>query len=83
MPRGGARPNTGGKRPGAGRKRTRPTRTIELSEQATHELTYFIENLNLSPTQAGPIVSAMVLTALTQDYDRWADLFGNAPDKQD
>lgn len=75
MPRGGARPNTGGKRPGAGRKRTRPTLQIELTEQATRELAYFAESQNLSPTKAG----AMVLAALTEDYDRWADVFGNAP----
>ena len=37
MPRGGARPNSGGSRLGAGHKRTKPTITIELTEQATHE----------------------------------------------
>jgi hypothetical protein len=55
---------------------------IELSEQATRELVYFVENLNLSMTQAGPMVSAIVLAALTEQYDRWADQFGNAPDDE-
>lgn len=79
MPRGGARPNSGGKRPGAGRPRSRPTMDIELTEQATRELLYFLENQNLSATLARRVVSEMVLAALVEQYDRWADRFGNAP----
>jgi hypothetical protein len=82
MPRGGARPNTGGARPGAGRPRTRTTIDIELTEQATRELSYFIQSQNLSPKQAGPMVSAIVLAALTKDIDKWADRFGNEPIEQ-
>lgn len=77
MPRGGKRPGTGGKRPGAGRPRSRPTLQIELSEQATRELAYFLENQNLSAALAPRVVSEMVLAALVDEYDRWADRFGN------
>ena len=28
------------------------------------------------------VVSKSKLAALTEDYDRWADAFGNAPDEQ-
>ena len=77
MPRGGARPNSGGARPGAGRKRTKPTMTIELTEQATRDLIYFIEDLNLNPHENRVIVSTILSTALSDDLDKWRDLFGN------
>ena len=77
MPRGGVRPNTGGARPGAGRKRTKPTMQIELTEQATRDLEYFIQDLNLDPREARVIVSTILSTALVDDLDKWRDLFGN------
>ena len=77
MPRGGARPNSGGARPGAGRKRTKPTVSIELTEQATRDLAYFIEDLNLDPRESRMIVSTILSTALTDNLDEWRDLFGN------
>jgi hypothetical protein len=77
MPRGGARQNTGGARPGAGRKRSKPNITIELTEQATQALAYFIEDLNLNRGDASAIVSAIVSTALAADLDQWRDRFGN------
>jgi hypothetical protein len=78
MPRGGARPNSGGSRPGAGRKRTKPTMQVELTEQATRELLYFLEDLNLDRSLAPAIVSEMVLAALRDSLDRWRDRFGNS-----
>jgi hypothetical protein len=75
MPRGGARPNTGGTRPGAGRPRT--YERVELTKQVTAQLAYFIEDLNLDPRETGFIVSAILNTALTDDRDKWANLFGN------
>lgn len=77
MPRGGARPNAGGARPGAGRPRTKPTITIELSEQATKELLYFIDDLALERHVAPAIVSEVLLAALRDDLDKWRDRFGN------
>ena len=77
MPRGGARPNTGGARPGAGRPRTRATMSVELTEQATKQLAYFVDNLNLSPSNTQAIISRILINALTEDYDKWANLFGN------
>ena len=77
MPRGGARPNSGGARPGAGRKRTKPTMQVELTEQATRDLEYFIQDLNLDPREARVIVSTILSTALVDDLDKWRDLFGN------
>lgn len=76
MPRGGSRPNSGGKRPGAGRKRTKPTMQIELTEQATRDLLYFIEDLALEPGKAREIVSEILTAALNTDHDRWAERFG-------
>lgn len=78
MPRGGARPNSGGKRTGAGRPRTKPTVTIELTEQATKELLYFIDDLALERSTAPAIVSEMVRAALSDDLDTWRDRFGNS-----
>jgi hypothetical protein len=75
MPRGGARPNTGGPRPGAGR--TRKYERVELTKQATADLAYFIEDLNLDPRETRLIVSTILSTALTDDRDKWANLFGN------
>ena len=75
MPRGGARPNTGGARPGAGRKRK--YERVELTEQATRDLAYFINDLNLDPRETQLIVSMIISTALTDDLDKWRDLFGN------
>ncbi len=69
--------NWGGKRPGAGRPRRNPTMTVELTERATRDLAYFIEDLNLRPQEARLIVSTILSTALTDDLDRWRDLFGN------
>ncbi len=77
MPRGGARPNSGGARPGAGRKRRKPTMPVELTEQATRDLVYFIENLNLAPRESQQIVSTILTAALTDEYDKWRDIFGN------
>lgn len=77
MPRGGPRPNSGGRRPGAGRKRTKPTMQVELSEQATRELLYFIEDLALEQHLAPAIVSEILTAALTVDRDRWAERFGS------
>ncbi len=77
MPRGGARPNSGGARPGARRKRSRAIMTVELTEQATRELLYFIEDLNLSAQLAPAIVSEVLIAALREDLDRWRDRFGN------
>lgn len=75
MPRGGARPNSGGARPGAGRKRK--YERVELTEQATRDLAYFIEDLNLDPHETRLIVSTILSTALANDLDKWRDLFGN------
>ncbi len=69
--------DSGGKRLGAGRPRRRPTINVELSEQTTRDLLYFLENLNLSPGLAPRVVSEMVLAALVEQYDRWTDRFGN------
>lgn len=77
MPRGGPRPNSGGKRPGAGRKRTKPTMQVELSEQATLDLVYFIDDLALEPGLAPAIVSEILRAALSGERDRWAERFGN------
>ncbi len=77
MPRGGARPNSGGKRAGAGRPRTNATISVELTEQATRELLYFIEDLNLSVQLAPRLVSEVLIAALRDDLDRWRDRFGN------
>jgi len=76
----GTKGHSGGKRDGAGRKRRKPTISLELTLEATRELLHFVENLNLSPSQAGAMVSEMVLAALTEDYARWAETFGNATD---
>ncbi len=67
----------GGRRPGAGRKPTKRTKSIELSEAATRDLAYFIENLNLDPRESQRIVSTILTAALTDEYDKWRDLFGN------
>lgn len=77
MPRGGVRPNSGGARPGAGRKRTKPTITVELTEQATRVLLYFIDDLNLNQGDTSTIVSTIISSALADDLDRWRDHFGN------
>jgi hypothetical protein len=78
MPRGGARPNSGGPRPGAGRKRTKPTMAIELTEQATRELDYFIDDLAIERSQAQTIVSEVLIAALRDDLDKWRERFGNS-----
>ena len=70
-------PNWGGKRTGAGRPRRKPNMTVELTEQATKQLAYFIENLNLNPVKTQGIVSDILISTLSDDYDKWADLFGN------
>lgn len=71
-------PNWGGKRPGAGRKpKPKPTMSIDLTETATRDLRYFIEDLNLDPREARVIVSTILSTALEDDLDKWRDLFGN------
>ena len=77
MPRGGARPNSGGARRGAGRPRTKPTITIELSEQATTDLLYFIDDLVLERSLAPTIVSEILIAALRDDLDRWRERFGD------
>ena len=73
----GVKGKSGGKRPGAGRKPTKRTRSVELSEAATHDLAYFIENLNLDPRESQQIVSTILSAALNDEYDKWRDLFGN------
>lgn len=70
-------PNWGGKRPGAGRPRTKPNTSVELTETAAKDLAYFIEDLNLDPREAQLIVSTILSTALSDDLDKWRDLFGN------
>lgn len=78
MPRGGPRPNSGGARPGAGRPRTKPNTNVELTETAAKDLAYFIQDLNLDPRESRVIVSTILSTALTDDLDKWRDLFGNS-----
>jgi len=73
----GVKGKSGGKRPGAGRKPTKRTKSIELTEAATRDLAYFIENLNLDPAESQQIVSTILTAALTDEYDKWRDLFGN------
>jgi hypothetical protein len=51
---------------------------VELSEQATRELLYFIEDLNLDPQLAPQVVSEVLIAALTADRDRWGEWFGNS-----
>ncbi len=53
----GVKGKSGGKRPGAGRKPTKRTKTVELSEEATHELLRFMDDLNLDPGEAHQLVS--------------------------
>ncbi len=48
----GTKGKSGGKRPGADRKPTKRTKSIELTEQATRDLAFFIENLNLAPRES-------------------------------
>ena len=70
-------PKWGGKRPGAGRPARKPTMSVELTDTATGDLRYFIEDLALDPREARLIVSTILSTALTDDRDKWANLFGN------
>ncbi len=73
----GTKGKSGGKRPGAGRQPTKRIKSIELSEAATRDLAYFIENLNLDPSESQRIVSTILTAALNEDYHKWRDLFGN------
>ena len=74
----GTKGHSGGIRPGAGRKpKPRPTMSVELTEGATRDLRYFIEDLNLDPHEARVIVSTILSTALEDNLDYWRDLFGN------
>jgi hypothetical protein len=50
---------------------------VEITEQATHDLRYFVEDLNLDPRETRLIVSTILSTALNDDRDKWADFFGN------
>ncbi len=59
----GVKGKSGGKRPGAGRKPTKRTKTIELTEAATRDLAYFIDNLNLDPRESQQIVSTILTAA--------------------
>jgi hypothetical protein len=69
--------NWGGKRPGAGRPRTKPNTSVELTPTAAKDLDYFIKDLNLDPRESRIIVSTILSSALTDDLDKWRDLFGN------
>jgi hypothetical protein len=71
----GTKGHSGGKRPGAGKKPT--YRNIELTETAAKDLAWFIEDLALDRREARLIVSTILNTALTDDRDKWANLFGN------
>ena len=73
----GTKGKSGGKRLGAGRKPTKRTKSIELTEAATRDLAYFIDNLNLDPRESQRIVSTILTAALTEDYHKWRDLFDN------
>ena len=73
----GTKRKSGGKRLGAGRKPTKRTKSIELTEAATGDLAYFIENLNLDPAESQQIVSTILTAALTDEYDKWRDLCGH------
>jgi hypothetical protein len=68
-------PNLGGKRPRAGLKPT--YRNIEVNEKAAKDLGWFIEDLALDRHDAQLIVSTILSTALREDRDKWANLFGN------
>jgi hypothetical protein len=71
----GTKGHSGGKRLGAGKKPT--YRNIELTTTAAADLSWFIEDLALDPQEARVIVSTILNTALTDDRDKWANLFGN------
>lgn len=71
----GTKGHSGGKRPGSGLKPT--YRTIKLGEKAAKELAWFIEDLALDRHDAELIVSTILHTALSEDRDKWANLFGN------
>ena len=71
----GVKGKSGGARPGTGRKRI--YRKINLTEQATKDLKYFIDDLNLDPRNSELIVSTILSSALTNDLDKWRELFGN------
>ncbi len=71
----GTKGHSGGKRPGAGKKPT--YRNIELTPTAAGDLAWFVEDLALDPREARLIVSTILNTALTDDRDKWANLFGN------
>jgi hypothetical protein len=71
----GTKGHSGGKRPGAGKKPT--YRNIELTQTAAADLGWFIEDLALDRQEANLIVSTILSSALTDNRDKWADLFGN------
>jgi hypothetical protein len=71
----GTKGHSGGKRPGAGRKPT--YRSIDLTPTAASDLAWFIEDLALDQREARVIVSTILSTALTDDRDKWVNLFGN------
>ena len=73
----GVKGKSGGKRQGAGRKPTKGTKTVELSEEATHELLSFMDDLNLDPVEANQLVSRLVSDALGEHGDEWREVFGN------
>jgi hypothetical protein len=73
----GTKGHSGGARPGAGRKPKQNYKAVELTEQATRELAYFIEDLSLDPREAREIVSTILINALSNDRDKWTDLYGN------
>ncbi len=73
----GTKGHSGGKRQGAGRKRSKRTKTVELSEAATRDLLAFMDDLNLDPGEADQLVSTLVRAALGEHSDQWREVFGN------
>jgi hypothetical protein len=71
----GTKGHSGGKRLGAGKKPT--YRNIELTPTAAGDLAWFIEDLALDRREAHVIVSTILNSALTDDRDKWTNLFGN------
>jgi hypothetical protein len=56
----------------------KPTyRNIELNKKAAKDLGWFIEDLALDRNDAQVIVSTILSSALSEDRDKWTNLFGN------